>query len=295
MRRLASACFLQDGDRLEFYVRDGNLTRPLDVRAAYQYIAYRWPAGGALHEAQFKEFVSEALRQLGEFGTRAHETSVLATGALLPPSVAPEAPETDSALEQPFQPTSIVDPADPGQVHAAARVPMESELSPPWLRVATRKVLNLFLGQLASSYGWKRLYIISPWISELSEGATLSFDLLLARLKADGATVYLITRPPEEPWHAAAVARFADTGRVNVAFVPDLHVKLYTALTNQGAFAMLGSANFTQKSLGNREIGILVNAYMGGRRVVKDLNSEASQIYRMPGRALVHKADFRAA
>jgi hypothetical protein len=166
---------------------------------------------------------------------------------------------------------------------------------PPWLRVATRRVLNLFLQQLASSHGWKRLYIISPWISELAEGSSLSFDLLLRRLKEDGTTVYLVTRPPEEPWHEAAVARLAETGRVNVAFVPDLHVKLYTALTSQGAFAMLGSANFTQQSLSNREIGLLVNAYLDGKRVVKDLNYEASQIYRMPGRKLAYKADFRAA
>ena len=58
---------------------------------------------------------------------------------------------------------------------------------------------------------------------------------------------------------------------------------------------MLGSANFTQQSLSNREIGLLVNAYLEGKRVVKDLNYEASQIYRMPGRTLAHKANFRAA
>jgi hypothetical protein len=58
---------------------------------------------------------------------------------------------------------------------------------------------------------------------------------------------------------------------------------------------MLSSANFTQQSFNNREIGLLVNAYLEGRRVVKDLNNEASQIYRMPGRSLAYKADFRAA
>ena len=65
-------------------------------------------------------------------------------------------------------------------------------------------------------------------------------------------------------------------------------------MTAQGEFAMLGSANFTQQSLTtNREIGLLVNAYEDGRRVVRDLTSEAREIYRMPNRTLAHKADCR--
>src|SRR5262249_34912862 len=116
------------------------------------------------------------------------------------------------------------------------------DLPPPWLKVGTRRVLNLFLRQLAASTGWKRLYIISPWISEMTEGASLTFDLLLHRLKEYEATVYVVTRPPEEPWHEVAIERLAETGRANIAFVSDLHVKLYTAETSQSAFAMLGSA-----------------------------------------------------
>jgi hypothetical protein len=315
--------FFQDGERLEFYVRDGNLTRPLDVRASYQYIAYRWAADTVVDPSRVKELVAEALRELGanqgEEGMLA-PTPPQETLVALPESEAPSA-QSEGAMAAPTEEADGLSLTTPGGLEAvlaevvelvesdvvgeAAAVvgvgalepePLEPrEVPPPWLRVATRRVLNLFLRQLASSHGWKRLYIISPWISELAEGASLSFDVLLQRLVEDGTTVYLVTRPPEEPWHEAAVARFAETGRANVAFVPDLHVKLYTALTNQGAFAMLGSANFTQQSLSNREIGLLVNAYLEGKRVVKDLNYEASQIYRMPGRTLAHKANFRAA
>jgi hypothetical protein len=153
--------------------------------------------------------------------------------------------------------------------------------------------LNLFLHQLATTTGWKRVHIISPWISDLTEGAALSFDSLLRRFREDSTTVYVVTRPPEELWHKVAIDRLAQTKRANIVFVQDLHVKLYVAVTSQGEFAMLGSANFTQNSFVNREIGLLVNAYSDGRSVVRDLDMEARDIYRTPGRRLVHRAEFR--
>ena len=119
---------------------------------------------------------------------------------------------------------------------------------PFWLNLATRRVLDLFLVNLSRAHGWKRLNIISPWIDEIGGPlATLSFDQFLRRLDDDQATVYLVTRPPEEEWHRRAVQRLATSGRANIALLPDLHVKLFTAQTLQSSFAMFGSANFTTK------------------------------------------------
>jgi hypothetical protein len=305
--------FFQDGEKLEFYVRDGNLTRPLDVRASYEYIAYRWP-GGATDVSSVKELVADALRELGGVAVDEDDSVSPPMGGATsarPEEVAGAQPEDPlpSPLEAVEDATYSPRFTEEENAEASSEVAVAAEeikaiepilrgageVPPPWLRVATRRVLNLFLRQLAASSGWKRLYIISPWISEITEGASLPFDLLLRRLKEDRTTVYVVTRPPEERWHEIAIARLADTGRANIAFVSDLHVKLYTAVTSQGAFAMLGSANFTQQSLTNREIGLLVNAYLEGKGVVRELDLEASQIYRMPGRILAHKADFRAA
>ncbi len=233
--------FFQDGDRREFYVRDGNLTRPLDIRAAYDYIPEHWRPEEPLSRETVKDAVREALRE---------------------------------------------------ELRVAPPIPQRQESLPPWLRVATRQVLDLFLTTLARSHGWKRIYVISPWISEFEASAALTFDQLLKRLQADRTTAYIVTRPPTEDWHARALERLGNSGRANVALVPNLHAKLYIASTNVGAFAMLGSANFTQQSLGNREIGILVNAYSDGKRVVSQLDREAALIYRMPGRKLIYKAAF---
>jgi len=177
---------------------------------------------------------------------------------------------------------------------SAPAVPAERrEQIPVWLNLATQRVLDLFLANLSRARGWKRLNIVSPWISEFSGPlATLSFNQLLRRLKDDDTTVYVVTRPPQEEWHERAVRRLADSGRANIAFLPELHVKLFTAQTLQSSFAMIGSANFTTKSLTNKEIGVLVSASGDGRALVRDLDYEAAQIYRHPGRQLICKAQL---
>jgi Putative DNA-binding domain len=165
------------------------------------------------------------------------------------------------------------------------------EQIPIWLNLATRRVLDLFLTNLSRSHGWKRLNIVSPWIDEVGGPlATLNFDQMLRRLGDDRATVYVVTRPPQEDWHRRAIQRLADSGRANIALLPDLHVKLFTAQTLQSSFAMFGSANFTTRSLINREIGVLISSFGDGRALVRDLDYQAAEIYRHPARQLISKA-----
>lgn len=165
------------------------------------------------------------------------------------------------------------------------------EQIPAWLNLATRRVLDLFLVNLSRAPGWKRLNIVSPWIDEVNGPlASLNFDQILRRLREDNTTVYVVTRPPQEEWHRRAIERLADSGRANIALLPELHVKLFTAQTLQSSFAMIGSANFTTKSLKNREIGVLVSGAGDGRALVRDLNYEAADIYRHPNRNLVSQA-----
>ena len=255
--RYSGPVFFRDGDRQQFYVRDGNTTRPLDLRAAHEYIGHHWPSAETSTDEAIREALAEAL---DEFRASA-------------------AAELQATVAQVMA----------GQV---AGGPLRSESVPPWLRVATRRVIDLFIAPLSGSTGWHRLYIVSPWISDISANASMTLDQIAKRLERDRATVYVVTRPPEEAWHERAVDRLAATGRANVAFVPHLHTRLYAAHTNERAFAMLGSANFTQQSLDSRELGLLVSGVDGGRPLVRRLNQEAANIYRAPGRRLVHRATF---
>jgi len=161
-----------------------------------------------------------------------------------------------------------------------------------WLRVATRRVVASFLDALARSHGWQRVFIVSPWISEFGDAGGMSFGQFLKRLRDDDATAYVVSRPPEETWHSGALQKIADTGKANIAVVPWLHTKLYCAETDQGSLALVGSANFTERSFTNREIGVLIRAAGGGKEIVKRLSYEASDIYRSPDRTLLCQRKF---
>ena len=115
----------------------------------------------------------------------------------------------------------------------------------------------------------------------------MSFRQLLKRLKDDDATAYVVSRPPVDLWHRSALEQIASTGKANVALVPSLHTKLYCADTDQGSFALIGSANLTEQSLSNREIGVLIRASGPGKKIVRNLVYEASDIYRSPDRKLL--------
>jgi Putative DNA-binding domain len=255
--------FVRDGDQYTFYVRDGNQTRPLNVQDANSYIRKHWTEEPTPSATSIKELVAEAIRdELGAVTPDALRAAVHSAVA-------------ESALSPAKQ---IAVPA--------------GQAPPPWMSVGTRTVLNLFLRPLALSTGWRSIYLVTPWISAIDSRGSVTSDQFIKRIKADRTTVYLVTRPPEHDWHERAINRLGETGRVNIALVPQLHVKLYTALTAHGSFAMIGSANFTQQSLANREIAVLINSYADGRRVVSDLQYEASQLYRLNGRKLLYQASF---
>jgi len=164
-----------------------------------------------------------------------------------------------------------------------------------WLRIATRRVVGVFLDALAHSHGWKKVYVISPWISVFDESVAgrMSFHQLLKRLSDDDATAYVVSRPPMDTWHDSAIKQLASTGKANIALVPYLHTKLYCADTAQGSFALVGSANFTEKSLKGREIGVLIRESGQGREIVRTLTHEAADIYRSPSRKVFCKRKLR--
>lgn len=169
---------------------------------------------------------------------------------------------------------------------------MVSQAPDAWLRLSTRRVIACFMEALARSHGWHKVFVISPWISEFGDTAGLSFAQFLKRLKDDDATAYIVSRPPKDDWHYAALNKLASSGKANIALVPTLHSKLYCAETDQGSLALIGSANFTELSLRNREIGILIRGSGEGRSIVRQLSTEASDIYRTPGRTVFSQRVF---
>jgi hypothetical protein len=162
-----------------------------------------------------------------------------------------------------------------------------------WARIASRRVIAIFVDALARSHGWQTIYLVSPWISTFSEKGLMTFSQLVKRLHDDNATAYVVTRPPDHAWHEQAIDSIAKTGKANIVTVPRLHTKLYCAITSQGSFAMLGSANFTRQSFSNREIGVFMRGSGLGKKLVRDLTYEAAEIYRSsPNRKVLYRRKF---
>ena len=287
-----SPVFFQDQGRQEFFVRDGNLTRPLDVRTTHEYIGVHRPPPPVISDEIVRQAFADSIREqvrpmLQELLGAAIDRRVPA-----PPQGQVDQVAQELAQLEPSLPLETVTQELTQLVPRAVSVGREMPVD--WIRIASRTVLNLFLGPLAASPGWKRIFLISPWMSDIEQSADMTLAQFLKRIRDDGTTVYVVTRPPMEEWHSATLARLGETGRVNIALVPGLHVKLYCAQTTRGSFAMLGSANFTQLGLINREIGLLVTSYGEGQRLVKELTYEAANIYRLPERRLLYQASFRA-
>ncbi len=164
---------------------------------------------------------------------------------------------------------------------------------PPWLSVHTRRVLQPFVRTLARAHRWSVLYIVSPWISRFDEEAGMSFEQMIKRLTDDNATAYIVTRRPVDHWHEQAVDALAQSGQANIRFVEGLHTKLYCARTAKSDFALLGSANLTQRSLENLELGMLVQSYGAGAPTVRALTLEAAAIYQSSEGKLFCKRQLR--
>jgi hypothetical protein len=290
-QRHAEPVFLRDGDQYTFYVRDGNSTRPLNVVEQHKYIKRHYPSSPAIIRDTIREVVHEVLSVQQDLNSRPLQKAAIPkwgewlldffrrSAGGIPSARLPEQVELTQQI-------AIDQSERPGRAR-----PDSSQL-PPWLTVRTRSVLDAYLHALERSPDWKRLHIISPWLSTLDDSFSLTSESLANRLKKYGTTVYVVTRPPIESWHKDAIGAFAATGRANIAIVPDLHAKLYVASTAAGSFALVGSANFTQQSIDNFEIGLLAHSYMEGKQVVSALDREAADIYRTPGRKLIHRARF---
>lgn len=244
--------YLKDGQSQSFFVRDGNRTAQLDIRAAHSWI-----------DKHFDQ-----------------------------PSMAIDQHGKDSSLK------SVSDQLEQIMSILKAGVGLTEEQTkasgygsnPPWIRIGTRRVVDLYLSSLAGSRRWEKLYLVSPWISEFGDPASLSFEKFVSRVKSDRATIYVVTRPPEQEWHERAIELLRSTNRANIVLVKDLHAKIYTAQTKDHSFAMMGSANFTQRSMVNREIGILINQYAEGKHLVSQLTREAADLYRTPSRQQICKS-----
>ena len=107
--------------------------------------------------------------------------------------------------------------------------------------VVTREVVPQFISRIAHRPKWKRIWLVSPWISPMDSPGSLNFNQVLQRLQTDDCTTYVVTRPPDQDWHRDALNALRDTGCASIVLNPALHAKIYVAETASHNCGLLGS------------------------------------------------------
>ncbi len=109
---------------------------------------------------------------------------------------------------------------------------------------------------------------------------SLNFNQVLQRLQTDDCTTYVVTRPPDQDWHRDALNALRDTGCTSIVLNPALHAKIYVAETASHNCGLLGSANFTARSIKNAEVGVIVEGKtIASRSLLSELRRLAQDLY----------------
>jgi len=126
--------------------------------------------------------------------------------------------------------------------------------------------------------------IVSPWITPWV-GKSSSLNGLARVVARRRLRVRVITRPPASPENEEALRLLssASTKSVDIFYVNNLHAKFYICDLAPVPFALIASANATQGSLSNVELGLFVRGRGEFESVIRDLQSMADQLAAQSG------------
>jgi phosphatidylserine/phosphatidylglycerophosphate/cardiolipin synthase-like enzyme len=101
----------------------------------------------------------------------------------------------------------------------------------------------------------------------------------------------MVTLPPRgrDAWHVQAVEHVAMLARARVYLHPTLHAKFFIGESRQGAYAVVGSANLTQKGGTSREVGIAISGRSWGQELISELVLLGQSLRTDPGVARVRR------
>lgn len=92
----------------------------------------------------------------------------------------------------------------------------------------------------------------------------MTLGRLVERAERHGASVILVTRPPQIDAHEEAIELVLRSSRGVVHLVPGLHAKLYVCEPRLGrGFAVMGSANASDSSIGLAEVALVIRPERG--------------------------------
>jgi len=118
------------------------------------------------------------------------------------------------------------------------------------------------------------LVIVSPWITPwVARGSRL--ETVVSEIRRRELITHIVTTFPagaSANSHWDALNQFRKCETVMITELPNLHAKFYVCASVARPFALIGSANMTNRSLSNKEIGILLDDGPNLKGLIKDLS-----------------------
>ena len=149
------------------------------------------------------------------------------------------------------------------------------------VRLITSDVLDSFFRPLVSGlrrdHPIEELVIVSPWITPW-ESRHSSLRGVCNFIRRLSVPTYVVTRPPDFPAHERALEQLAALSTTEITLLADLHAKYYVCDLAPRPVALLSSANSTQASFSNTEVGVFVDGTGDLEGFVRDLQHLTTEL-----------------
>jgi phosphatidylserine/phosphatidylglycerophosphate/cardiolipin synthase-like enzyme len=123
--------------------------------------------------------------------------------------------------------------------------------------VVSESILGRFAEVVyANKYRARDLWLVTPWLSR-DDSREDPIAYLVEGLVRTHARVCLVTRPPTAAWHSSAIRILQQNLKTMVLLNPFLHAKVYLLECDGFRYALMGSANLTNRAnIKNREVAL---------------------------------------
>ena len=143
--------------------------------------------------------------------------------------------------------------------------------------LVTNNVIDSFFGRfltISRNIPIAELIVVSPWITpwEAKESRleNVCREIHRRRLKTYIVTTFPSGASANSHWNA--LKQFHQCESVMVTELPNLHAKFYVCVSTVRPFALVCSANLTNHSLSNSEIGVLLDAGPNFKDLIEELS-----------------------
>jgi len=151
--------------------------------------------------------------------------------------------------------------------------------------IIKRNVIIAFLsGIMQCTDDISEIWIVSPWVSVIERWQDTfdkfysTFDSFIKRIDRKKINVTIVTRSPTSDTENSFIQKFEEIETARILFLQTLHAKIYICENKKMDFAIIGSPNFTTKSISNIEVGLFINAIQDGKKIIEDLIETCNDI-----------------